>query len=240
MPIYLQKGLFEGDYALSQIFGVGDYSAFGMKGHNGIDYATPLGTPLISCLNGTVTENLYDRNGYGNYIKIENDTCGVIYAHLKKLSDYKPGMQVSPGAIIGEAGNTGNSTGPHLHFGVFPKPRDRGNGYVGYINPLDKELVMWVDSLEKKPVSPRIEELEKELSDMRDSRDSWKKSCSDFEKSLNREKKAMNTLLGQADALHVELTRFNKNVTVFKVLNKEISVLIRPAKKVIKGGVSNG
>lgn len=147
--IKLQKNIFEGDFPLTQLFGVNkeNYVVFGLEGHNGIDYATPSVTTLYSCINGTIIEVFNDTYGYGKYIKIENDECGVLYAHMRVLSPLSVGSEVKAGDIIGETGNTGNSTGPHLHFGVFPKPRDRSNGFSGYINPLDKNLVEWVENL---------------------------------------------------------------------------------------------
>ena len=129
--IKLQKDLFEGDFSLTQGFGEHPewYAPFGMKGHNGIDYGTASGTRLFSCIDGTVTEIEWDKTGYGKYIKIENDDCGVLYAHMATFSHLPVGSPVSAGDFIGPAGNTGNSTGPHLHFGVFPKPRDRSQEF---------------------------------------------------------------------------------------------------------------
>jgi len=183
--IELKKGLFEGDGVLTQGFGENPeaYAQFGLKGHNGIDYGIKTGTKLYSCIDGEVTEVEYDQYGYGSYIKIENDTCGVIYAHMKAPSFLKVGESVKAGDHLGISGNTGNSTGPHLHFGVFPKPRDRQNGYAGYIDPFDKKLVKWVDDAptsenvpqgQLEALQAKLEAVEKELEDMRKSRNEWK------------------------------------------------------------------
>lgn len=163
--IKLQAGLYEGkELGYSQYFGENPdwYKPFGMKGHNGIDIPTPVGTKLISCINGKVTETANDVKGYGIYVKIENDTCGVLYAHLRDFS-LKVGDKVKAGDFVGYSGNTGNSTGPHLHFGVFPIPRDRNNGYAGYIDPFGTQ-VEWVKSLnnEVKPELSKPVEVVKE------------------------------------------------------------------------------
>lgn len=151
--ITLQIGLFRGSGRLTQLFGANpqDYAKFGLRGHNGIDYAINTGTDLFSCLNGVVIEAQNDRYGYGDYIKIENDSCGVIYAHLDKIL-VSVGNKITAGQVIGKSGNTGNSTGPHLHFGVFPKPRNRQNGFAGYINPLDGTLINWVEKINEDAV----------------------------------------------------------------------------------------
>lgn len=147
--IKLQKGLFKGDGRLTQYFGsnASAYAKFGLKGHNGIDYGIPNGTELYSAINGKVTEVANDTTGYGKYVKIENDEAGVIYGHMQSWK-VKVGDKVKAGQLIGLSNNSGNSTGPHLHFGVFPKPRNRNNGYAGYIDPFDKKLVTWVDKLD--------------------------------------------------------------------------------------------
>lgn len=188
--ITLQKNLFEGNFSLSQGFGEHPewYARFGMKGHNGIDYALPTGTKLFSCLFGTVTELANDTQGYGLYIKIENDLCGVLYAHLSK-TNVKVGDFVEPGRLLGYSGNTGNSTGPHLHFGVFPKPRNRQNGYSGYIDPLKKGNVEWVDKLERPEDPNQKEPCEDVVADLKASRDKWKQKTFDTEQTLATERK---------------------------------------------------
>ncbi len=256
LPLKLQKGLFIGDFPLSQPFGnahfdtdaVGNilnpYIKYSIEGHNGLDYALPTGTPLISCITGVVIECAYDANGYGNYLKIENDRCGVIYAHMKRLSDYKPGMKVAVGANIGLSGNTGNSTGPHLHFGVFSKPRDRSNGYSGYFDPLDKNNVVWVDDIGEKPESEAITECEEILEGVRTSRDFWKKDSKDTHKLLVKEKKVTTILLNQQVLrnseirdLKADLGRFNEDVIDFSFRRKRYQILITPVEEVPKGGV---
>jgi murein DD-endopeptidase MepM/ murein hydrolase activator NlpD len=158
--IKLVRGLFQGDGCLTQLFGnkliingVDIYCQYGLLGHDGIDYGIPTGRELYSCIDGVVTAACRDpannyTGGYGIYVKIENAECGVVNAHMKTLN-VKAGDTVKAGHLLGLSNNTGNSTGPHLHFGVHPVPRNRNNGYNGYINPLDTALVEWVDSLEE-------------------------------------------------------------------------------------------
>lgn len=128
---------FNGSYRITQHFGENpaSYSQFGLKGHNGIDFGLPTGTEVIATHGGKVIEATSDPTGYGNYIKIEDDKQGSLYAHLQSFK-VNVGDQVNEGQVIGISDNTGNSTGPHLHFGYYLFPRDRSNGYSGYIDPL--------------------------------------------------------------------------------------------------------
>ena len=113
------------------------YAKFGLLGHNGLDYGCPLGTPILSPHNGTIKEATFDAGGYGNYIKVESANEGSILAHLSQIS-VSVGQEVQEGQLLGLSGNTGNSTGPHLHWGYYrTATRDRENGFLGYINPLD-------------------------------------------------------------------------------------------------------
>lgn len=221
--IKLQRNLFEGNYPLSQLFGQNPdwYAPFGLKGHNGLDYAVPTGTKLFSCINGTVIEAQLDKTGYGNYIKIENDTCGVLYGHLSKFL-VKVGDNVKAGDLIGLSGNTGNSTGPHLHFGVFPKPRDRQNGYAGYINPLDTKLIEWVDDLDfgGNESDKKIQELQKELDEMRDSRNEWRnkyktleESLSELQKQLDVQKEHVSSLQKSQSELNLQNSNLKSDIT---------------------------
>lgn len=128
---------FDGSYVLTQGFGENpsSYAKFGLKGHNGLDYGLPTGTNVKAPHKGKIVEATYDATGYGMYLKIENDKEGSILAHLK---EFKVGVgdEVDEGQLVGISNNTGNSTGPHLHFGYYPIPRDRSNGYSGCIDQL--------------------------------------------------------------------------------------------------------
>ena len=128
---------FHQTWRLTQGFGENpaSYSRFGMKGHNGLDYATPTGTDILAPHNGKVVEVTNDPTGYGLYIKIENDKEGSVLAHLKD-SLVSVGTSVTEGQLIAHSDNTGNSTGPHLHWGYYTFPRNRQNGYAGFINQL--------------------------------------------------------------------------------------------------------
>ncbi len=91
---------------------------FGMhKMHNGIDMKADH-EDVYAVLDGIVTESGWDSKGGGNYIKIKHyDRFETAYLHLSQMY-YKTGDKVRAGFIIGKSGNTGNSTGPHLHFAV--------------------------------------------------------------------------------------------------------------------------
>jgi murein DD-endopeptidase MepM/ murein hydrolase activator NlpD len=86
--------------------------------HTGVDIALPEGTELRSIVEGFVT-NIYDGSGnIGKGVKIiGNDDREYIYGHMDDV-DVTVGQKVNFGDVLGESGNTGNSTGPHLHFGV--------------------------------------------------------------------------------------------------------------------------
>ncbi|ELS00207.1 M23 family metallopeptidase [Gloeocapsa sp. PCC 73106] len=84
--------------------------------HEGVDFAVPIGTPVLAVANGEVAiaGNL---NGYGLtvFLRHAQDTKESRYAHLSQIF-VKSGEQIKKGTVIGLAGNTGLSTGPHLHF----------------------------------------------------------------------------------------------------------------------------
>jgi len=104
---------FTGDYQITQSFGE---KITDSNGHSGIDYALPLGTPVLAAADGIVEKAGVDNTGYGNVIIIRHfRTDGTVYAHLRNWA-VQVGQKVKAGEIIGYSGNTGNSTGPHLHF----------------------------------------------------------------------------------------------------------------------------
>lgn len=89
---------------------------YGMAGHNGLDYAAPLGSPVLAAHLGVVQIG-FDPGGYGNYVKVVGSRLTTIYAHLSQIT-VTAGQRVTVGEQLGCVGNTGNSTGPHLHFGL--------------------------------------------------------------------------------------------------------------------------
>lgn len=94
------------------------------KGHTGIDFAASIGTPIHASLGGVVigvanTDIVSGCYSYGKWIMIKHmNGLSTLYAHLS-LQNVAIGEQVSTGQTIGYSGNTGYTTGPHLHFGVY-------------------------------------------------------------------------------------------------------------------------
>jgi murein DD-endopeptidase MepM/ murein hydrolase activator NlpD len=86
--------------------------------HTGVDFAVPSGTDILAVDNGVIAKANWGKS-YGTQIVqqvgLHSKKRWVIYAHLSK-SLVKPGDAVVKGQHIGESGNTGNSSGPHLHF----------------------------------------------------------------------------------------------------------------------------
>lgn len=89
-----------------------------VKFHRGVDIAVSLGTPVYAGIRGIVTF-AGKRGNYGNLVEIEgSDGIKVRYAHLSKI-DVVAGQRVSDGEKVAETGNTGMSTGPHLHYEII-------------------------------------------------------------------------------------------------------------------------
>jgi len=118
---------------ISQRFGEHPEWYPGYDGHPGIDYAAPVGSCVYAAHTGECIVG-YDSDGYGWYVIVRATEYETLYAHLQ-TPDVVPGECVQVGAHIGYVGMTGRTTGPHLHFGLRPIPRDMDNGYHGYIDP---------------------------------------------------------------------------------------------------------
>ena len=89
-----------------------------VKFHRGVDIAVSLGTPVYAGIRGIVTF-AGKRGNYGNLVEIKgSDGIKVRYAHLSKI-DVVEGQRVSDGEKVAETGNTGMSTGPHLHYEII-------------------------------------------------------------------------------------------------------------------------
>ncbi len=94
------------------------------KGHTGVDFAASIGTPVRAALSGTVvgvgnTDLIYGCYSYGKWVMVKHaDGLSTLYAHLS-LQTVSVGSAVGTGQLVGYSGNTGYTTGPHLHFGVY-------------------------------------------------------------------------------------------------------------------------
>jgi murein DD-endopeptidase MepM/ murein hydrolase activator NlpD len=113
---------------VSSAYGWRVHPATGAKDyHKGVDIAVPAGTDVLAANSGTISIG-YDAGGYGNYVTLTgSDGLVTKYAHLGSVI-IADGQEVKAGDIIAKSGNTGRSTGPHLHFEVLR------NGI--YLNPL--------------------------------------------------------------------------------------------------------
>jgi murein DD-endopeptidase MepM/ murein hydrolase activator NlpD len=119
------------------------YKRYGLVGHNGIDLRTryidsPLGRRNVNAAaNGVVEAVRYDIDGYGIHVRLRHDDGSMtIYAHLTKPYVSK-GQRIGVGARLGLSGNTGFSSGPHLHFEYRPPgwEKNRLNGFGGAADP---------------------------------------------------------------------------------------------------------
>lgn len=101
-----------GDGALTSTFG----PRWG-RAHSGIDLAAGIGAPVRAAADGTVS-SAGAEGGYGTTVRVQHaDDTETVYAHLSSAM-VEPGALVVAGQDVGREGNTGRSTGPHLHFEV--------------------------------------------------------------------------------------------------------------------------
>ena len=96
--------------------------------HAGIDIAVNEGTVFVASMEGKVTF-VSSEGGYGNHVYIENNDITTVYAHCKTIY-VKEGDVISQGQQIGEVGQTGNATGPHLHFEIRKENRVVNPEYI--------------------------------------------------------------------------------------------------------------
>jgi len=148
---------------ITQYFGNTDFSTknpqiYNGRGHTGMDFAASSGTRILSARGGIVlgtgnTDATCPNASYGKWVFIKHDNgLSTLYAHLSSIS-VSGGQSIGAGELVGYSGNTGYSTGPHLHFGVyatsgseiasFPSSSCRGKTYTmpvgdtkAYLNPL--------------------------------------------------------------------------------------------------------
>src|SRR5690606_30034123 len=127
---------------ISSTFGMRKHPVHGTwRGHKGVDYAAPSGTPIHATADGVVDFRGW-QNGYGNTIVLKHHNgISTLYAHQSRFENgLKKGDSVRQGQLIGYVGSTGWSTGPHLHyeFRVNNKPVDPLSVDLPVARTLDK------------------------------------------------------------------------------------------------------
>jgi hypothetical protein len=133
--------------------------------HEGVDFA-PVGEarnlqsiPVIAVANGVITSVRRQAGGYGNYItmRFDDGRYGALYAHLDSVN-VRAGQHLREGETIGSMGNTGNSTGRHLHFNLLDLSASRGNYvYPQVVDPvpfLAGESTTVVRLVNEQPIAP--------------------------------------------------------------------------------------
>jgi murein DD-endopeptidase MepM/ murein hydrolase activator NlpD len=116
------------------------------KMHAGLDFAAPQGTPVYATGNGTIKLAGNTGNGYGNHVIIRHGfSYETLYGHLYRIK-VRSGSKIKRGEVIGWVGNSGKSTGPHLHYEVHKNGRPLDPVYFFYndLNPeqFDRMLKM--------------------------------------------------------------------------------------------------
>ena len=132
---------------------------YAAKRHTGIDYGMPVGTPLLAVTDGVIKDVLNDKS-YGRVVVLsathEGTKYDIWYCHMSK-PEVKKGQKISVGQELGKSGNTGNSTGPHLHLETRIAPFRYGNdvsnpfldipGIIDKNAPSKRKIGMWKKSV---------------------------------------------------------------------------------------------
>ncbi len=131
---FLTRRPLQGGGRLASRFGYRIHPIFKTRRlHNGVDLASPRGTPIYASGDGIV-ERAQWVSGYGRYVELKHvNGYETGYGHMNAIADgIKPGVKVRQGQIIGYVGSTGNSTGNHLHFEIKVNGR--------FVDPLSVKL----------------------------------------------------------------------------------------------------
>jgi murein DD-endopeptidase MepM/ murein hydrolase activator NlpD len=133
---------FSGQAVITQLWGENPsfyaryfYDGVPLRGHNGIDFGTPQGTSVLASDQGAVVQVGYEPTGFGHFVLLAHGWGQSIYAHLNNIS-VQMGQRVGRAETIGISGNTGGSSGPHLHFAIRIHPFTRTDGWGGFSDPL--------------------------------------------------------------------------------------------------------
>ena len=130
-----------------------------MRMHDGIDYVNKVGTPIKAVADGKIIYRGWIR-GYGNCIEIRHKYGYMtLYGHMKGFNRHiRNGQYVAQGTVIGYLGNTGLSTGPHLHFGVMHNGK--------WINPIriKKSAKIKLYGRKRRKFLAYVKEIDKKLN----------------------------------------------------------------------------
>lgn len=120
--------------------------------HEGMDFTATIGTPIYATGNGVVERADAKSKGYGNHVRIDHGFgYTTLYAHMSEIK-VRPGQKVSRGEVIGYVGNTGKSSGPHLHYEVHKngQPVNPINYYFSDLSPEEYDLMIQLSSQENQ------------------------------------------------------------------------------------------
>lgn len=106
-----------------------------LRGHPGIDFALPEGTPVVAIQHGVVLEVRDEPQGYGHSVVLGHRWGQSLYAHLSEVR-VQEGQQVGASQIIGLSGSGGPNAAAHLHFGIRLSPYFVNDGWGGFTDPM--------------------------------------------------------------------------------------------------------
>ncbi len=118
------------------------------KMHTGMDFSAPVGTDIFSTGDGKVIQVNNARSGYGKHVVIDHGFgYQTLYAHMSVM-DVRRGQKVKRGDVIGKIGNSGTSSGPHLHYEVIKdgKKINPANFYFNDLTPQEYDLMIELSS----------------------------------------------------------------------------------------------
>jgi murein DD-endopeptidase MepM/ murein hydrolase activator NlpD len=122
--------------------------------HKGMDFSAPTGTEIFATADGVIEKISWDKTGYGNCVIIDHGYgYKTLYAHCHKFQKgLRKGLKVKRGDVIAFVGNTGKSTGPHLHYEVRykNKPQNPQNYYFQDLSPEEYDNMVRISSNSSK------------------------------------------------------------------------------------------
>jgi murein DD-endopeptidase MepM/ murein hydrolase activator NlpD len=118
------------------------------KFHWGMDFSAPVGTDIVATGDGRVSHLIEDRAGYGKHVIIDHGYgYQTLYAHMSSFA-VRRGQKVRRGDVIGKVGNSGKSTGPHLHYEVIKDGRkvNPANFFFNDLTPEEYDLLLEISA----------------------------------------------------------------------------------------------